>query len=268
MKKEKRPALSGARAVASAVVLLVVSSFGAYADEAADAVMHTVYNRPEPASMSAELTMTLIDSKGKERKRELVQISASFPGVDKKIMEFAAPADVKGTAFMNWSYAETGKGDDQWIYLPALKRVRRISSDGKGDSFMGSDFSYDDLGVRHPDRDVHTIIGSEKVGDEECWIVESVPKEKDSQYSKTVSWISKQSPMGLKREFYDAKRKLLKVLTVVKTETQAGYELITSTEMKNVQKNHRTTMVFGNVAIDQNVSEDSFTERALMRGIK
>lgn len=268
MKKKQSLAFSGARMILAAAGFAVVLVQGVWADETADTIMRDVFNRPEPVSMSAELTMTLIDSKGKERTRELVQISASFPGVDKKIMEFAAPADVKGTAFMNWSYAENGKSDDQWIYLPALKRVRRISSDGKGDSFMGSDFSYDDLGVRHPDRDTHTVTGSETVGDEECWVIESVPKEKKGQYSKTVSWISKERTMGLKREFFDSKGNLLKVLSVLETKTQAGYELITRTEMKNVQKNHRTTMAFGNVKIDQDVSEDAFTERALTRGVK
>ncbi|HKL84772.1 MAG TPA: outer membrane lipoprotein-sorting protein, partial [Treponemataceae bacterium] len=154
----------------------LISAQSATGTESAYDIMLKVFNRPEPVDLSAELKMTLIDSRGKERARELKQISASFAGVDKKIMEFQSPADVRGTAFMNWSYTDSSRSDDQWIFLPALNRVRRISSDGKGDSFMGSDFSYDDLGARHPDKDSHKIIGTEKINGESCWIIESTPK--------------------------------------------------------------------------------------------
>lgn len=235
--------------------------------ESAYDIMLKVYNRPQPADLSADLKMTLIDSRGRERVRELKQMSAVFDGVDKKIMEFQSPADVRGTSFMNWSYTDSSRSDDQWIYLPALKRVRRISSDGKGDSFMGSDFSYDDLGARHPEKDSHKIIGSETITGEECWIIESSPKASGETYSKTISWISKERTMGLKREFYDSKGSLLKILSVLELREMNNYLMISHTEMKNVQKNHRTTMEFGSLRIDSGVKDDVFTERALMRGL-
>lgn len=230
-------------------------------------IMLNVYNRPQPVDMAADLKMTLIDSRGKERVRELKQISAAFDGVDKKIMEFQSPADVRGTAFMNWSYTDSSRSDDQWIYLPALKRVRRISSDGKGDSFMGSDFSYDDLGARHPDKDTHKIIGSQKVNGEPCWIIESTAKATGETYSKTVSWISQERIMGVKREFYDKTGAVLKVLSVFEIREMGDYLMIAHTDMHNVQKNHRTTMQFGSIVINSRVKEDVFTERALMRGL-
>ena len=85
------------------------------ASSSASEIMMKVYNRPQPTDMSALLTMTLIDSKGRERVRSIKQMSASFGTMEKKIMQFQDPADVRGTSFMNWSYAEAGKGDDQWI---------------------------------------------------------------------------------------------------------------------------------------------------------
>ena len=113
-------------------------------------VIENVYNRPTGDDQTADLTMTLVNSRGDERVRIINQFLKDFGKTEKKIMFFVSPADVHNTSFMNWSYDEAGKDDDQWIYLPALKKVKRISSDSKSDYFMGSDFTYDDLGDRHP----------------------------------------------------------------------------------------------------------------------
>ena len=248
------------------VSLLAVAAVSA-AEPTAESIMQAVYDRPQPADTSGLLTMTLVDAKGRERVRSLEQRLATFGGVEKKIMEFKSPADVKGTAFMNWSYAEAGRSDDQWIYLPALKRVKRISSDGKGDAFMGSDFSYDDLGERHPSRDTHTIIGSETVNGEACWIIESKAKDASESYSKTISWISKERLTGFKREYYDRKGALLKTLTVQETKTIDGYLMITKTEMHNSQKNTRTRMEFDDLKLDTGIADELFSERTLTRGL-
>jgi len=236
-------------------------------EKTAPAIMTAVYERPQPADMSATLTMTLVDAKGKERIRSLDQRLASFGGVDKKIMVFQSPADVRGTSFMNWSYAAAGKGDDQWIYMPALKRVKRITSDGKGGSFMGSDFSYDDLGARHPSMDSHVILGSEVVAGEECWMIESTPKAAGESYSRTVSWISKSRLIGFKRDYYDRKGSLLKTLAVLETKTMGAYLMITRTEMYNVQANHRTRMEFTAIKLDTGIADEQFTERAMTKGL-
>ena len=260
-------------AVACIVMLSPVSAqntqkaHNASAANSAQEIMLNVYNRPQPKDMSALLTMTLIDSKGRERTRSLKQLSADYGSTEKKIMQFQSPADVRGTSFMNWSYAETGKSDDQWIYLPALKRVKRISSDGRGDSFMGSDFSYDDLAERHPDEDSHTILGSETVNGEECWVIESVPKDKAYSYSRVVSWVSKNKLLGFRRDFYDKGEKLLKTLSIHKAEEISGFIMITHTEMHNVQKNHRTTMEFTSMELDKGIQESSFTERSMMKAL-
>lgn len=246
--------------------LVAVAAAGA-AEPTALSIMQAVYDRPQPADTSGLLTMTLIDAKGRERVRSLEQRLASFGGVEKKIMEFKSPADVKGTAFMNWSYDEEGKSDDQWIYLPALKRVKRISSDGKGDAFMGSDFSYDDLAARHPSRDTHAIIGSDTINGEACWIIESRAKDSSEAYSKTISWISKERLTGFKREYYDRKGVLLKTLAVQETKNIGGYLMITKTEMYNAQKNSRTRMEFADLKLDTGIAEDLFSERTLTRGL-
>ena len=258
-------------ALASIALLSPVSAqAGAVAPNAspsASEIMMKVYNRPQPSDISALLTMTLIDAKGRERVRSIKQLSASFGAMDKKIMQFQDPSDVRGTSFMNWSYAEAGKGDDQWIYLPALKRVKRISSDGRGDSFMGSDFSYDDLAERHPNEDSHKIIGSETIAGEECWIIESSPMDKNYSYSRVVSWVSKNKQLGYRRDYYDKGGTLLKTLTIHKVEEIGGYLMITHTEMHNVQKNHRTAMSFTSMEVDKGMKESIFAERSMMKAL-
>lgn len=97
----------------------------------------------------------------------------------KSIMFFQYPGDVKGTGFLTWDYDDPSRDDDKWLYLPAMKKTRRISgSSAKQDYFMGSDFTYDDMGSRHVDEDTHKLLGEESIGGHKCWQLESVPKDK------------------------------------------------------------------------------------------
>ncbi len=228
-------------------------------------IMEQVYNRPTGHDLQGELTMTLTNKQGEERVRQLRQFIADDGKVEKTIMFFLAPADVRNTSFMSWSYAD-GRDDDQWIYLPALKRTKRISSDSKGDYFMGSDFTYDDLGDRHPDEDNHSLLREEKVGEFDCYVVESVAKEPGYMYGKTVTWVIKDNYIGLKRSFYDEDGKPLKTLQINHFEKISGFWTILETEMINTQKNHRTKMVFSQVKINQGIAENKFTERSMTLG--
>jgi len=126
-------------------------------------VIQKVYDRPTGNDMTGNLIMTIENSRGNQRVRKIKQFVKTVKNGEKKIMYFLSPADVKNTSFMTWSYDDASKSDDQWIYLPALKKVKRISSDSKGDYFMGSDFTYDDLGDRHPLDDTHTILREEAI---------------------------------------------------------------------------------------------------------
>lgn len=230
-------------------------------------IIQNVYDRPTGNDQTADLTMTLINSRGNKRVREMKQYLKDYGEVEKKTMFFVAPADVYNTSFMNWSYDQDGKNDDQWIYLPALKRVKRISSDSKSDYFMGSDFTYDDLGDRKPDQDSHKILRSEEFDGETCFVVQSIPKEEEYMYSKTITWVIKDKWIGKKKEFYDEDGELLKILSVEKSEVIKGYLLPTTTVMKNVQNDHKTIMHLGNIKIDTGVSDRKFTERSMRRGI-
>jgi len=230
-------------------------------------IIENVYNRPAPNDQTGDLTMTLINSRGDTRVREIKQYVKDYGKVEKKIMFFISPADVRNTSFMNWSYDQEGKDDDQWIYLPALKKVKRISSDSKSDYFMGSDFTYDDLGDRQPSEDTHKLLREEEFNGEQCYVVESIPKEEDYMYSRTVTWIIKDKWIGLKKEFYDEDGDLLKTLTIKKYENIKGYWLITNSEMHNVQKDHKTIMELKNLKLDTSIPDRQFTERMMRRGL-
>ncbi len=230
-------------------------------------VIQNVYNRPTGTDMTGNLIMTIENSRGNQRVRKIKQYNKNFGNSEKKIMFFLSPADVKNTSFMTWSYEDASKNDDQWIYLPALKKVKRISSDSKGDYFMGSDFTYDDLGDRHPFDDNHRILREEVVDGKETIVVESIPKDEEYMYSRTVTWVVKDSWIGLKKEFYDEDDELLKVLTVNSQTTFGEVIILINIKMDNVQKNQFTIMEFSDIEIDTGIPNNTFTERLMKRGI-
>ncbi len=249
------------------LLLITVFTAGAQSMTGLD-VMTRVYNRPKGPDITSELTMTLTNSRGSTRVRTIRQFVKEYGADEKKIMFFTAPADVKNTSFMDWSYGAPGKEDDMWIYLPALKKVKRISSENKSDYFMGSDFTYDDLGERKPDKDTHRIIGEEKINGSDCYVVESVPKDPDYIYSRTVSWIVKGSWIGAKKEFYDEDGELLKTLTINKSDKVNGYWVVLDMEMENVQKDHKTRLQLKNVKIGEGIKDSFFTERQMKKGVR
>ena len=249
------------------MILLGSMSLMAQTDLTALEIMQKVNERPDGDEMDGTLTMTLVNSRGGERVREIKQFIKDFGEVEKKIMFFVKPADVKNTSFMNWSYADDTKNDDQWIFLPALKKIKRISSDSSGDYFMGSDFTYDDLGDRKPMDDTHTILRTETLNDLECYVVESVTKDEDYMYSKTIAWVVKDRWYELKKDFYDEDEDYLKTLTIKNVEEISGFWIITSTEMKNEQKNHATRMELKNVKINSGIPDSKFSERMMKRGL-
>ncbi len=230
-------------------------------------LIENAYNRPDGEDMQSKLTMTLMNSRGDTRVREIRQFMKDFGDVEKSVMFFESPADIRNTSFMNWSYTTVGKDDDQWIFLPALKKVKRISSDSKGDYFMGSDFTYDDLGDRHPSSDTHTVLSRENVNDEPCYVVESVPVEEEYIYGRTISWIVEDKWVVVKKDFYDEDDELLKTLTVDEYGEIDGYWVVMHSTMHHVQRDHTTIMALDDIQLDTGIPENKFTERMMTRGL-
>lgn len=229
-------------------------------------VIEKVYEREQGESREAEMNMVLINKHGDKRVRDLKQFNKDFGDAEKKIMFFTAPQDIRGTSFMNWSY-EGNKEDDQWIYLPALGKIKRISSDSKSDYFMGSDFTYDDLGERNIEADNHKLLKTDTLDGEEVYVIESIPKDEDYMYSKTITWVIKDKWIGLKKEFYDQDGDHLKTLKVKEYKKIDGVITVTESEMHNVQKDHRTQLKLDEVKYNSGIDENTFSERQMKMGI-
>lgn len=226
-----------------------------------------VYDRATAKDGESDMKMTLINKKGGKRVRNLHQYFKDYGDVEKKTLFFKSPADVKNTAFMNWSYDDASKSDDQWLYLPALKKVKRISSSSKDNEFMGSDFTYADMEKRHPDEDTHKLLKSENMGGENCWVVVVTPKDEDDMYSKKTVWISKSKLLPMKMDYYDEDGELLKTLTINKIQKVGKYWVITDELMHNVQKNHKTQILISNMKVDLGLSDSKFSQRAMKKGL-
>jgi len=171
---------------------------------------------------------------------------------------------VRGTGFLIWEHK--GKDDDQWLYLPAFKKVRRISSKEKEKSFMGTDFSYEDLGSHNLDDYNYTLLKSETFDDQDCYVVESVPKPgKKKSYKKTITWIRKDIFLAIRIDFYDKKGKFLKRLHATNIEKIDGIWTVKVMEMENVQRKHRTILELENVRYNIGLKKHFFTERNLIK---
>lgn len=210
----------------------------------------------------AKVLMRLVNAQGSQRERamNMWRVNAGTAGDQRYLITFDAPADVRGMGFLVWKYAK--KEDDRWLYFPALKAVKRVAADDKRSSFVGSDFTYEDISGRDLDEEQHTLLKQEPVGDRTAYVVESKPKS-PATYAKRVSWIDQERWLPLKEEYYDTEGKLQRTFKADKVEDVAGRWTITSRSMVNAQTGHRTEVVFKSVRYDAGLAEDLFAERSL-----
>ena len=214
--------------------------------------------------MRARVTMRLVSRDGKERVRELTMSRRDLQdgGEQRYFIYFHRPPDVREMTFLVWKYP--GRDDDRWLYVPALKLVRRIAASDKRSSFAGSDFSYEDVSGREPEEDAHKLLREEKVGERSAYVVESVPKDPASvDFSRKVSWIDKATWLPLKEEYYDRRGELARVFTAEELKEIQGFWTITRRVMKNVQTGHWSESVMAEVRYNQKLLPELFTERAL-----
>ena len=231
-------------------------------------IIQRVKDRPDGDTRYAEMQITLIKKNGDKRERKMVSWAMDQGKDTKKIMFFTYPGDVKGTGFLTWDYDQAGKEDDKWLYLPAMKKTRRISgASSKTDYFMGTDFTYDDMGGRNVDEDTHKLLREEMRDGHKCWVVESVPKDAREIYSRKISWIRQDCDAGIYVEYYDKLDKLHRVLTVQDLQKVQGYWTVMKMEMKNVQSGHSTQITVTGPEYDIAVDKSLFTVAKLEKGL-
>jgi outer membrane lipoprotein-sorting protein len=212
----------------------------------------------------AKVHMRLQSKGGEERIRDFTMLrkDTTDGGDQKYFIYFYNPADVRDMTFMVAKYPQ--KDDDRWLYMPALKMVRRIAANDKRSSFVGSDFTYEDVSGRDIEEDTHSLLGEETVAGKACYKVKSVPKSpKSADYSQKVSWIEKASFIPLKEEYYDKRSTLYKVFTAEEVKEVQGFPTIMKRTMQNVQSGHKTEVTFTEVKYNQKLPEEVFSERSL-----
>ncbi|MDX1473407.1 MAG: outer membrane lipoprotein-sorting protein, partial [Reinekea sp.] len=168
---------------------LSVPTFAMTADE----IMQQVDQIAEPQSMKSNMTMVLVDNKGKQRVRSMQSVSADIDGVDKSLMFFLEPNDVKGTGFLMFDYEAADADDDQWMLLPSLGKAKRIASGDKTGSFMGSDFTYADMSKRNLEEWTYELVKEDDINGVKVWVIESTPVSdaviEKTGYTKSIAYV-------------------------------------------------------------------------------
>ena len=216
---------------------------------------------------SVTLQMLLSNRHGETSTRELriksLEVIDAELG-DKSLTVFDKPRDVKGTAFL--SFTRTSEPDDQWLYLPALKRVKRISSANKSGPFMGSEFSYEDMSSQEVAKYTYKWLRDEACGEISCFVIEQYPVYENSGYKRRIVWIDQENYIPWTIEFYDRKDSLLKTMTF------GDYQLYLDKywrAQKMFVENHltgkSTTLVFKDYALGSGLDQSEFNRNALSR---
>ncbi len=257
--------------IISATIMLPEKAFALSGRE----IMEKVNDRDVGNRSISEMEMILIDKKGNKRVRKLKSYGLEQGKNSKSLMFFITPADVKNTGFLTYDYDESGKEDDQWLFLPALRKTKRIAAGDKSGSFMGSDLNYSDMSS--PDLDLYdyTLMKETEVKGNKVWQIKSVPKTKaeaeKSGYSKSVVFIRQDNYVMIRGVRWVYKKKRNKYLDVRKLEKIDGIWI--STEMHVTTKSgkktlHKTILKQNNIKFNQvEVNEDLFTIRRLEKGL-
>jgi outer membrane lipoprotein-sorting protein len=214
--------------------------------------------------MKSKVTMRLLSKEGGERVRELFMARRNVKagGDQKYFILFLRPPDVRDMTFLVWKYPQ--RDSDRWLYIPAIKLVKRIAANDKRSSFVGSDFSYEDVSGRAVEEDNHALLREEKFEGKDVFVVKSIPKdEKSADFGYKVSWVDKGSLILWKEEYYDKRGALFKVFTADEVKTIQGFPTTVRRTMKNVQTGHWTEVTYEEVKYNLALADSLFSERSL-----
>ncbi|MEE8436622.1 MAG: outer membrane lipoprotein-sorting protein [bacterium] len=279
------PTVSLGMALAMAVMLSLIltgmiaaggaPALAAKDDPRAREIMQKVNDREDGDNQTSEMEMILIDRRKNKRVRRIKSFRKDRGKDTLTLMFFLSPADVKNTGFLTYDYDASGKDDDQWLYLPALGKTKRIASSDKSGAFMGSDFNYSDLTEADlEDYDFKLLKQSEKVKGVDTWRIQSTPRRpevaEDTGYSKSVLWVRKDNFMVIRSVRWVHKSSRRKFFQVKKLERIDG--IWVATEMQTVTKQgrrtvHTTVLRFWNVKFNQKLKDRMFTTRRLEKGL-
>ncbi len=259
-----------------ALLLLIPLSVADVAAEsllAGAEIARRINARNEGEVVSRFITMAMTDRSGTERVRETKSIRKYFGNEKRTIIFYLSPSNIKDTAFLTYDYPEADRDDDQWLYLPAARKVRRISASDRGDYFLGTDFTYEDIRKENKvgieDYSWNTL-GEETIDGHRCFLVESIPVNektaKELGYSKVQSWIDAEIWMVRQAKYWDVAGNPVKSLQVREITLIQDIWTAHQLSVENHKTGHKTVFTFKDVNYGQSVKDEMFTEEALRRG--
>ncbi|MDR0495855.1 MAG: outer membrane lipoprotein-sorting protein [Treponema sp.] len=245
--------------------LLAGMAFSIHAQDA-ESIVQASRDRIKADTVSTRSKMVIRAKDGSTSERLLDQYSKDGPKGGRTMIVFQQPASVAGTRFLTME--NSGAADDRWIFLPSLGKVRRIAASEGSGSFMGTDFSYDDISSmsRGASLDTHTVTREENIGDAACYVIQSVPKDASFQYSKMIQWIAKDSKMVMKIELYDKKSALVKTVEMSGIKDVQGRLTATVTKISTHAAGTSTTITMDIIKYDDPIPESVFTTTYLETG--
>ena len=215
--------------------------------------------------VTAAMKMELRNKQGDTSVRDIrIKTLEVIGDGDKSLSIFDEPADVKGTAFLTYSHAL--KPDEQWLYLPALKRVKRINSKNKSGPFMGSEFAYEDIASQEVEKYTYKYLRDETLNGIDCFVIERYPAYEHSGYTRQVAWLNKAEYRPEKIIFYDRKNALLKTLVYENYQQYLNqYWRADSMQMQNHQTGKSTTLSWNNYKFKTGLGDKNFSRNSLKR---
>lgn len=243
-------------------------------DPKAREIMTKVDQRDDGDNATADMEMILIDKRGKKRIRKIKTFTKDKGKDKQRIMFFLKPADVKNTGFLTYDYDDPARDDDQWLYLPALEKTKRIATNDKSGSFMGSDFSYADMTSRDLEDYDFKLIKETEVNGVKTWLIESVPRSKEvideTGYTKSILFVRQDNYVVIRAVHFVKEGKKLKYFEIKKLELiddiWVGTELRMTTK-KAKKTLHKTVIRFHNMKFNQPLDESVFSVRRLEKGL-
>ncbi|MBH0178538.1 MAG: outer membrane lipoprotein-sorting protein [Nitrospira sp.] len=240
---------------------------------AGEEIARRINARDEGEVVSRFVTMAMTDRSGTERVRETKSFRKYFGKEKRTVIFYLSPANIKDTAFLTYDYPEVDRDDDQWLYLPAVRKVRRISASDRGDYFLGTDFTYEDIRMETKvgieDYSWKTLA-EETIDGHRCFLVEEIPVNektaKELGYSKVQSWVDAEIWMVRQAKYWDVAGNPLKTLQVREITLIRDIWTAHQISVENHKTGHKTVFTFKDVNYGQSVKDELFTEDGLRRG--
>jgi hypothetical protein len=257
------------------IAIIPCSIHMAFADDSqARAIMEKVDARNDGDNQTSDMEMILIDKNQKQRIRKIATFSRDKGEDTLRLMFFLIPADVKDTAFLTYDYDDPDKDDDQWLYLPALRKTKRIASSDKSGSFMGSDLNYSDMTDRNLDDYDFTLKKEMEINGVQTWLIESIPRTKkvikETGYEKSLLIVRQDNYFVIRAVNWVKDGGYLKYMDVKRLKEIDG--IWVATEMHITKKRgkkivHKTILKLNNVKFNQNLDDEMFTVRRMEKGL-